>query len=104
MRASHFEKQFLGARGAQHMLALEHLDRTHILEAAKKRRELICATWDCEEHEPIPALVTGDDVLRLGIPAGVRVRELLEQVRDNQLDGKILTREAAIRFIKTQME
>jgi hypothetical protein len=34
----------------------------------------------------------------------MRVREILEMIRDEQLDGKILTREAAIRFIKQQME
>ena len=104
MRASHFEKQFLGMHGTQHLRALEHLGHTALLEAAKKRRAEICLTWNCEEHEPIPALVTGEDIVRQGIPQGPRVRELLEQVRDNQLDGKLMTREAALRFIKMQME
>ncbi|MCX6715155.1 MAG: hypothetical protein NTX72_05070 [Candidatus Uhrbacteria bacterium] len=104
MRASHFEKQFLGARGTQHMNLLEHLGHGTVADAAKKRRTEICKNWNCEEHEPIPSLITGDDVLRLGIPAGARIREILETVRDKQLDGHILTREAAIRFIKQQME
>jgi len=104
MRASHFEKQFLGARGTQHINILEHLGHTTVVHAAKKRREEICAKWQCEEHEPIPPLITGDDILRQGIPAGARVREILELVRDQQLDGHILTREAAIRFVKQQME
>lgn len=104
MRASHFEKQFLGARGTQHMNLLEHLGHGTVADAAKKRRTEICKNWNCEEHEPIPSLITGDDILRLGIPAGARVREILENVRDKQLDGHILTREAAIRFIKQQME
>ncbi len=104
MRASHFEKQFLGARGMQHITLLEHLGHGLVVDAAKKRREKICAMWQCEEHEPIPPLITGDDVLRQGIPAGVRVRDILEMIRDKQLDGHILTREAAVRFVKQQME
>ncbi|OGL97414.1 hypothetical protein A2318_03230 [Candidatus Uhrbacteria bacterium RIFOXYB2_FULL_45_11] len=104
MRASHFEKQFLGARGTQHMNLLDHLGHNTVTDAAKKRRAEICAKWQCEEHEPIPPLITGDDILRQGIPAGARVREILELVRDQQLDGHILTREAAIRFVKQQME
>ena len=104
MRASHFEKQFLGARGTQHMTLLEHLGHGPVVDAAKKRRADICAKWQCEEHEPIPPLITGDDILRQGIPAGARVREILEMTRDQQLDGHILTREAAIRFVKQQME
>lgn len=104
MRASHFEKQFLGIRGEQHKNLLEHLGHTTLTQAINKRKEQICTTWKCEDHEPIPPLVSGDDVLRLGIPAGTRVREILELVRDHQLDGHILTREAAIKFIKQQME
>jgi tRNA nucleotidyltransferase/poly(A) polymerase len=104
MRASHFEKQFLGTRGTQHMDLLEHLGHQTVVEAAKKRRAEICTNWNCDDDEPIPPLVSGDDVLRQGIPAGMRVREILEMIRDEQLDGKILTREAAIRFIKQQME
>lgn len=104
MRASHFEKQFLGARGTQHMTILEHLGHATVVDAAKKRRMEICTNWNCDDNEPIPSLVSGDDVLRQGIPAGARIREILESIRDEQLDGKILTREAAIRFIKQQME
>lgn len=104
MRASQFEKQFLGARGTQHIHLLEHLGHAHVADAAKKRKAEICANWQCEEHEPIPVLLSGDDVIRLGIPAGPRIRELLEEVRDQQLDGHILTREQALRYVKKQME
>ena len=86
------------------MSLLEHLGHAPVAEAARKRRAEICTTWNCEEHEPIPPLVSGDDIIRLGIPAGPHVREMLELVRDHQLDGKLLTREAAIKFIKKQME
>lgn len=104
MRAHQFEKQFLGARGTQHKQILEHLGHHHLADAIHKRRTEICERWKCEEHEPIASLISGDDVLRLGIPAGAQVREILEQVRDEQLDGRILTREAAIQFIKRKME
>ena len=104
MRASHFEKQFLGAHGSHHKTLLEHLGHSSVVDAVTKRRDEICARWKCEDHEPIPSLVSGDDVLRLGIPAGAHVREILELVRDEQLDGNILTREQALAFISKKQK
>jgi poly(A) polymerase len=43
-----------------------------------------------------PPLVTGDDLVLHGIPPGPKYRELLERVREAQLDGRIGTRDEAL--------
>lgn len=44
-----------------------------------------------EQIDP-PPLVTGNDLLELGLAAGPRFREILERIRDAQLEGTITTR------------
>ena len=100
MRTSQFEKQVMSEHGRHHLKALTYLENNAVAQAAQKRRDEICARWNCEDREPIPVLLGGDDLLRLGIPAGVRVREILEDVRDRQLDGHLLTREAALAWVR----
>ncbi len=43
-----------------------------------------------------PPLLTGDDLLRHGIPPGPAYRVLLQRIRDAQLDGEIRTQEDAL--------
>ncbi|WP_246146031.1 CCA tRNA nucleotidyltransferase [Rubripirellula lacrimiformis] len=43
-----------------------------------------------------PPLLTGDDLRALGIPAGPKYRVILQQIRNQQLDGKISNRNDAI--------
>jgi len=45
-------------------------------------------------------LITGDDVLALGVPSGPRVGELLDQVREAQAAGEVHTREEALAFAR----
>lgn len=47
-----------------------------------------------------PPLITGEDLKQLGIPQGPAYRELLEAVRDAQLEGKIINRENAIAMVQ----
>jgi poly(A) polymerase len=42
------------------------------------------------------ALITGDDLIARGLPRGPLFRELLDRVRDAQLDGSVTTRDAAL--------
>lgn len=49
-----------------------------------------------EELNP-PPLITGDDLKAAGIPAGPLYREILEQVRDEQLEGRLRSRGEALR-------
>jgi len=48
-----------------------------------------------------PLLITGDDLKKLGIAPGPAYRDLLDAVRDAQLDSKITTRDAALRMART---
>ncbi|MGA2796048.1 MAG: CCA tRNA nucleotidyltransferase [Thermoguttaceae bacterium] len=47
-----------------------------------------------------PPLVTGEDLIQLGIPQGPAYRTLLQKIRDMQLDGEIMTSEAAKQMLK----
>lgn len=46
-----------------------------------------------------PRMVDGRDLLERGLPAGPRFRDLLEAVYDAQLEGRVSTREDALRFL-----
>jgi poly(A) polymerase len=54
-----------------------------------------------EKIRPIP-LVTGDDLIAAGYLPGPKFREILEAVEDAQLEGRLLSHEAAIEFINRE--
>jgi hypothetical protein len=47
-----------------------------------------------------PPLVSGEDVVSLGIPEGRQVGLLLDQVRRLQLDGMIGSKEKAVAYLR----
>jgi poly(A) polymerase len=49
-----------------------------------------------------PPLITGEDLLQMGIPQGPRYRILLDEIRRAQLDLLIHTRDDALHWIKKQ--
>ena len=53
-----------------------------------------------EEIQPT-ALITGDDLIAGGYVPGPLFREILEAVEDAQLEGRLLSREAALEFVNT---
>jgi tRNA nucleotidyltransferase/poly(A) polymerase len=57
-----------------------------------------CRTLLAQPREALdpPPLVTGDDLLTLGIRPGPRYKILLQQIRDGQLDGEIHTKDEAL--------
>jgi len=57
------------------------------------------------KHQPElrPPLLTGDDMLALGIPAGKKIGELLHEVRDKQLAEELRTPEQALAWVKQQL-
>jgi tRNA nucleotidyltransferase/poly(A) polymerase len=71
---------------------LEASSPTTIQSAAYCREKLKLSR---EELDPLP-LLTGDDLLALGIPQGPQYRILLEQIRKDQLDCILKTREEAL--------
>jgi tRNA nucleotidyltransferase/poly(A) polymerase len=54
------------------------------------------------ENAPLipPALVTGKDLIRLGLQPGPRFKEILEAIQTEQLEGRILDREPALDYLK----
>lgn len=50
-----------------------------------------------------PPLITGEDLLSLGIPQGPKYRTILQKIREMQLDGKLLTPEAAKEMLKKEI-
>jgi len=49
-----------------------------------------------------PPLITGEDLKRLAIPTGPAYRELLDAVRDAQLDGQLKTASEACEWVKAK--
>ncbi len=47
-----------------------------------------------------PPLITGHDVIAMGYPAGPKVGEILNLIREKQVEGKIKTREEALEMVK----
>jgi putative nucleotidyltransferase with HDIG domain len=54
-----------------------------------------------EKIRPV-ALVSGDDLIAAGYAPGPRFREILAVVEDAQLEGRLLSREAALEFVKRE--
>jgi poly(A) polymerase len=54
--------------------------------------------------EPLipPPLVTGRDLIRLGLSPGPHFKEILETIQTEQLEGRIHEREAALAFLRAQ--
>ncbi len=50
-----------------------------------------------------PPLVTGNDLIALGFPAGPEFKRLLDELRDAQLNGEITSREAALAWLKNKL-
>ena len=53
-----------------------------------------------EELDP-PPLLTGSDLLATGAPPGPRYAQILESVRDAQLEGRITSRDQALQLART---
>jgi poly(A) polymerase len=50
-----------------------------------------------------PPLLTGDDLLELGLPPGKKIGELLHILRDRQLADELKTREEALEWVKRRL-
>jgi poly(A) polymerase len=55
--------------------------------------------WTSDDIWPAP-LITGGDLIAMGIPPGPVYKELLSVVEDEQLEGRLTTKEAAVEFVK----
>jgi poly(A) polymerase len=61
--------------------------------------ERLLEEWTAEDLNP-PPVMTGHDLMRMGIPAGPLYKRLLDAVREAQLDGAIRTLAEARELVK----
>jgi poly(A) polymerase len=59
--------------------------------------------WSSEDLAPAP-LITGDDLIAIGFTPGPLFKDILTTVEDEQLEGRLTTREAALKFIKDRYQ
>jgi poly(A) polymerase len=55
--------------------------------------------WTPDDIWPEP-WITGEDLIAMGIPPGPVYKEILSAVEDEQLEGRLTSRESAIEFVK----
>jgi poly(A) polymerase len=86
----------LVSEGIEDLLALHEL-----AAAAGPDEAAFCRSLLAQPREVLdpPPLLSGDDLLAHGVPAGPQFRPLLQQVRDAQLDGQIHTRAEALALV-----
>jgi putative nucleotidyltransferase with HDIG domain len=88
----------------------EHL-ALHKIDCLASHGSLECYEFCAEKlRETPPAalhpapLVTGADLIALGLKPGPQFKEILQQVEDRQLEGTLTSREAAVEFVKGRSE
>jgi putative nucleotidyltransferase with HDIG domain len=98
-------RRFVRQPGFETLLELHRLDLlaadrpldSH--EAVQGRRDAIPP-----EHLRPQPLANGDDLIALGATPGPRFGAILRQLEDEQLEGRVVSREAAIEFIRRAWE
>jgi poly(A) polymerase len=85
--------------GELHVLARTHAIATDSNLADVEFCDQYMSATPMAEINP-PPLICGDDLMDLGISPGPQFKELLEQVRDAQLDDLISTPTAALEFVR----
>jgi poly(A) polymerase len=95
--------RFLALDGFDEHLELHRLDclASHgDLGIYEEARRMMLET-PADVIRPVP-LVNGRDLIELGHPPGPRFKEILDFVRDAQLEGRITTREEALALVREQ--
>ena len=67
----------------------------HVDYCERKLRE-----WTASGELNPPPLITGDDLKSLGLAPGPLYKELLDTVREAQLEGKVKTRDEALELVR----
>ena len=86
----------------------EHLE-LHRLDCLSSHRSMDSHEWVRAQLRELPAeairprpLVNGDDLIEMGYRPGPRFKEILQAVETAQLEEQIVSREAALQFVKEQ--
>jgi poly(A) polymerase len=94
-------KRFLREEGIEELLELARIDA--LSSSGNLRPYEFChrqlAELGPEQITP-PRLLSGHDLIALGLPPGPRFKEILAAVEDAQLDGRLLTREDALAWVR----
>jgi len=102
MRASTL-KRFLREEGIEELLELARIDA--LSSSGDLRPYEFCrqklAELGPEQIAP-PRLFTGRDLIELGLQPGPRFKEILHAVEDAQLEGRVLTRDDALSWVRQQ--
>lgn len=95
-------KMLLVHKGIDELLALHRADAIasgrdcdHVEFAVRMRGE-----WDASGELAPPPLITGTDLLDMGIPQGPVYKTVLDKVREAQLDGTIRSRDEAVAMVQ----
>ncbi len=94
-------KRFLREEGIAELLELARIDALsssgdlHPYEFCRGK----LAELGPEQIAP-PRLLSGHDLIALGLPPGPRFKEILAAVEDAQLEGRLLTREDALAWVR----
>src|SRR5262249_18156774 len=94
-------KETLGHPGIRELLELH---RAHALASGRATDyveycEDLLKKWSEEDLHPAP-YITGHGLAAMGLEPGPRYKELLDKVREAQLDGTITTREEALAVLR----
>lgn len=97
-------KEVLGHPGAAELLVLHRADAlaTGTSTAHVDYCEQLVAEWTPSDLNPAP-LISGHDLRRMGLEQGPLFKELLDAVREAQLDGTLTTREAAVELVRRML-
>jgi poly(A) polymerase len=98
-------KRFLGQDGIEELLELVRMDGTSSSSDLGDYQFCIDSLRDLPEEVIKPApLVTGHDLVEMGMKPGPRFKELLATVEDAQLEGRLETREQALELLRDLLD
>jgi poly(A) polymerase len=94
-------KVILGHSGIHELLALHRADALAANRGTEHVTfcERLLRKWTQADLNPAQ-LLTGDDLIKLGLEPGPVFKEILDRIREAQLDGLITTREDAMRLVE----
>jgi tRNA nucleotidyltransferase (CCA-adding enzyme) len=70
----------------------------HLMEDGRVRERL---DWYVREGRSVAPELDGDAIIALGVPRGPAVRDVLHALRDGRLDGRLVDRQAEIRYVRS---
>lgn len=97
------------AKAARFLLqpdAADHLE-LHRVDCLASHGDLSVWEWAVKAQQELavtkplqPRLLSGDDLIRLGLPPGPKFKEILEYVEDAQLEGQVQSHDEAVALVR----